>query len=176
LGDPSFERSRGRGSSSGFTAIELVLVIAVTILVGAVGSSAWHTYVVRGQVAASVAQVAELQDHVEAAFRQTGVPPADRRAAGLRVDPRMAGGPYLQSIDIADGRIDILLGAEAHAAIAGQTLSLTPFETTDGRVVWVCGNETPGVGLQPLGFAGGARQASQLRTTIEARYLPPTCR
>jgi len=164
------------GRSGGFTTVELVIVVAVTIVIGIVGGSAWQTYVVRGQIAASLEQAADLQPHVEAAFRQAGVPPADRRAAGVRVDPRIAGGPYLESIDIADGRIDILLGAQADAAIAGQTLSLTPFETADARIVWLCGNQTPGVGLQPLGFAGGAREASQRRTSIEPRYLPPACR
>jgi type IV pilus assembly protein PilA len=176
FGDPCFVRSRERARNSGFTLIELVIVIAVTILIGAAGSSAWHTYEVRAQVATSVEQAAGVQGHVEAAFRQTGVPPANRPAAGLRVDPRIAGGPYLKSIDIVGGRIDLVFGAQADAAIAGQTLSLTPFETADARIVWVCGNETPGIGLHPLGFAGGAGEAPQLRTTIEARYLPPTCR
>jgi hypothetical protein len=53
---------------------------------------------------------------------------------------------------------------------------LTPFETAAGAVVWLCGNERPGAGLEPLGFAGAARQAARALTTIEPRYLPADCR
>jgi hypothetical protein len=43
-------------------------------------------------------------------------------------------------------------------------------------IVWICGNALPGAGLEPLGFAGGARRAVQTITTIDARYLPSACR
>jgi hypothetical protein len=87
-----------------------------------------------------------------------------------------AGGAYVDNIEIVDGRIDLRFGRAADAAIAGQVLSLTPFETADLEVVWVCGSAVPGVGLQPLGFSGGSRQAVQAPTSIEPRYLPPACR
>jgi hypothetical protein len=62
------------------------------------------------------------------------------------------------------------------SVLAGKILSLTPFETADQNVVWVCGNEFSGVGLNPLGFAAGGPQAEQVVTAIEDRYLPPACR
>jgi hypothetical protein len=70
----------------------------------------------------------------------------------------------------------VLYGAQADPSIAGRRISLTPYETVEGSVVWLCGNETPGPGLKPLGFAGGTRQAAQIPTTIEARYLSGPCR
>ena len=75
-----------------------------------------------------------------------------------------------------DGRIDIIYGGQADSAIAGRRISLTPYETAAPDIVWLCGNEIPEPGLQPLGFAGGGCQARQIPTTIEARYLPPACR
>jgi hypothetical protein len=82
----------------------------------------------------------------------------------------------VESVEIVDGRIDILFGSRADGAIAGRRISLTPYETADMEIVWICGNQAPGPGLAPLGFASGGRQAAQLPTTIEARYLRPECR
>ena len=74
------------------------------------------------------------------------------------------------------GRVDVRFGRNADDAIAGRTLSLTPFETADQRVVWLCGNKLPGPGLEPLGFAGGAAEPVQILTLIDVRFLPPSCR
>jgi len=53
---------------------------------------------------------------------------------------------------------------------------LTPFESANRDLFWVCGNRIAGAGLQPLGFANGARQAVQVLAQIEPRYLPSQCR
>jgi len=162
-------------ASRGFTVIELVLVIAVTLLIGALGVSAFWTYVIRARIADSIGTTIGIQEQVVQAFRHTGLPPADRREAGLppsEAEPTMD----IAAVEIADGRIEIHFAETAETAIANRTLSLTPFETVDQQVVWICGNKIPGVGLKPLGFAGGARQAVQVLTSIEPRYLPPTCR
>jgi prepilin-type N-terminal cleavage/methylation domain-containing protein len=162
--------------SRGFTLIELLLVLSVTLLVGAMGLSAYRTYTVRAEIAASLGLATGIQDSVATAFRRAGVPPTDRLSAGLPADPGVAPATNVDSIDIANGRIEIRFSSGADAAIAGRTLSLTPFETADQEIVWVCGNKIPNVGLEPLGFAGGAHQAIQVLTTIESRYLPSTCR
>jgi type IV pilus assembly protein PilA len=159
----------------GFTVIELVLVIAVTSIVGALGYSAWRTHEVRQQVAEGTAGARALQDEVAQSFRRSGEVPATEE--GGRSDSP-AGHParFVASMTVDAGRIDLVYGGEADSAIAGRRISLTPYETAAADVVWLCGNEIPGPGLQPLGFAGGGRQARQIPTTIEARYLPPDCR
>jgi len=164
--------SAGRG----FTLIELVATLAVTALVAAVGLSAYHTHVVRDQVAATLVRSEALQARIAESFRRFGVPPRDAAEAGVAADAGRSLGGYVASVGITDGRIDIHYADTADTAIAGRTLSLTPFETVGRDVVWVCGNALPGVGLEPLGFGGGARRAVQVLTTIEARYLPSPCR
>ena len=158
----------------GFTVIEFLLIAVFTAVTAALGVSAVHTYVVRQQVAASVTLAGAAQDGVARAFRRSGVPPADDTEAGL--PPANSLGDYVEAVRVVDGRIELHFGAAADPAIAQRPLSLTPFETADRTVVWVCGNKVPGVGLEPLGFAGGGRQAVQVLTTIEPRYLPPACR
>jgi type IV pilus assembly protein PilA len=163
-------------SARGFSAPELVIVIAVTALIAGLGASAYKTYVVRGQIAESLALTAGAERQVTQSFARDGDPPANREAAGLSHEKSDDHGPYVDSIDIVDGRIDLHFGNAADAAIAGRTLSLTPFESVSRDVFWVCGNRVAGVGLRPLGFANGARQSIQVVTPIEPRYLPPACR
>ncbi len=162
--------------SKGFTVIELVATLAVTALIAAAGFSAYRTHVVRDRIAATVVRSEPLQARVAESFRRFGVPPRNAAEAGVPHDAGSSLGDYVASVAVSDGRIDIRYHDAADAAIAGQTLSLTPFETVGRDVVWVCGNALPGIGLEPLGFAGGVRQALQTVTTIDGRYLPSACR
>jgi hypothetical protein len=125
----------------------------------------------------SVDYARPAQRLVVASFNTTGTPPIDSSAAG--VGPLLYGSPpetYVDVLEVHHGRIDLRFGDRADAALAGKTLSLTPFETADGEVVWLCGNEIPDVGLSPLGYIAGGPQATHLVSSIEDRYLPPSCR
>ena len=160
-------------SERGLTPIEVVVALAVTGLMVSLVFSAVDTYLVRRQIAESLTLAQPLQHRVAQVFRSSGEPPSDDR--GQRT-AELGGGTYVNSIAIVDGRIDLRFGRAADAAIAGRVLSLTPFETANLEVVWVCGSAAPGVGLHPLGFSGGSRQAAQVPTSIEPRYLPRACR
>jgi hypothetical protein len=149
------------------------------MLMGALAVSAYRTYTIRAQIAAGVAGAAGVQARIVRAFKRDGTPPRDRHAANLPADAVnevTAYVEFVESIEIVDGRVELRFGQRAAEAIKGRVLSLTPFETAEQEVVWVCGNRRAGVGLQPMGFAAGGPQAAQVSTTIDARYLPSTCR
>jgi type IV pilus assembly protein PilA len=174
---PPLPSSRGqRSGQSGFTQLEAVAVLAITLLIGALVVAAVRTYLVRAEIEESIALAKYAQDQVTRAFRRTGAPPADSASADLSDDRLDGAVRYVAETRVTDGRIDLVFGPEANAALEGHTLSLTPFETADRQVVWICGSKVPGVGLNPLGFAGGGPLAVQPATTIERRYLPRTCR
>jgi len=158
---------------SAFTLLELVAVVATTAVVVAVIYSAYRTYKVRDQVEEGLAAAGDIMPHVDDFFRRHGEVPTELAA----VRPHGSGASALvEAVTVVDGRIDVLFGAGADPSIAGRTISVTPYETADMQVVWVCGNNAPGLGLVPLGFAGGGRQASQVPTTVEDRYLSSDCR
>jgi type IV pilus assembly protein PilA len=161
--------------ASGFTLIELVIVIAITGILVALAVSAYRTYSVRKEVAAGIEAAASWEPAVERAFRAMGQVPAGTHEAGPTPNPESLG-RYVESIEIAQGRLDITYGREASSAIAARRVSLTPYETAAREIVWVCGNAVPGRGLEPLGFADGGRQAVQASATVETRYLPSRCR
>jgi type II secretory pathway pseudopilin PulG len=172
----ALSRPKRRSGNDGFTRLEAVIVLAATALIGALGATALRTYLIRAEIAESIAYARYAQDQVTRAFRRTRTPPADGADAGLSNDGPDNGGRYVAATRVDNGRIDLVFGAQASAALAGRTLSLTPFETADQQVVWICGGKEPGVGLEPLGFAAGGPVAVQPSSTIEPRYLPAACR
>jgi pilin len=155
---------------------ELAVVLAMTALLCGLGASAYKTYIVRGQIMQSLRLAARVQAEVTESFRREGEPPADRVSARLPSNGTENLGAYLDSIEVVDGRIDLRFGSGADPALTGRTLSLTPFESANRDISWVCGNHVAGAGLHPLGFANGARQAVQVVTQIAPRYLPSGCR
>jgi hypothetical protein len=158
---------------SAFTLAELGAVLAATSVVVALAYSVYRTYAVRREVSAGIAVANELIPGVTEFFRRHGEVPATLEPTPTHSRPAS---PFVESVSIIDGRIDVLYGAQADPSIDGRRISLTPYETAQGHIVWLCGNETPDLGLEPLGFAGGGRQTTQIPTTVEARYLSGPCR
>src|SRR5262245_21148373 len=98
---------------SGFSALELVLVIAATLIVVALGVSMYRTYSVRAEIAASLEEASPTQRLVAAAFRESATPPADATATGLDATARhFLSSPYVESLEVHNGRIDLIFGAD----------------------------------------------------------------
>jgi hypothetical protein len=168
-------RLSGSAHARGIAAIELAGIIALTLTMVALGASAYRTYSARTQVSASLLAVAPIQALIGHAFKRTGIPPPSEADVPSLQDALLAH-PPIQPIAIDHGRIEIQFGSDAAAALRGKTLYVTPFEATDGRVVWRCGDLPGDVGLYPLGFAAGTSRATNRPTTIERQYLPDDCR
>jgi type IV pilus assembly protein PilA len=160
----------------GFAVIELAMVLAVTAIVLALIASAFRTHSVRSQIGAVIDHAAKAEAAIAREFMHLGEAPPDAGFDSFGGPHSGEGERFVDAITVSAGRIDVRFGENADAAIAGRTLSLTPYETVDLEIVWVCGNEIPGPGLKPLGFSGGGRQSVQIPTTVEARYLPSNCR
>jgi prepilin-type N-terminal cleavage/methylation domain-containing protein len=163
-----------RAPSNGFTVIELVLAIAVTSILAAVVVSAIRTHGIRTQIMSGIDLASPWETVVESSFRTSGQVP--RTWEDLGAGSQIVSSLHVEGIHLADGRIDIVYGNEAASAIAGRRLSLTPYETASQEIIWVCGSHIPELGLQPLGFASGGSQATQVPPTVAARYLPAECR
>lgn len=160
----------------GFTLIELMIVVAIIGILAAIALPAYQDYTIRSQVTEGLTLAASAKTAVAETFSNTGAAPADRTAAGMSAAATDTSGNYVTQVAVANGTITITYGNKANAQIAGQTLSLTPYETQDLSVVWVCGNGVVPAGVSLLGTSGGGATAAVGPTTVINKYLPAACR
>ena len=157
-----------------FTLIELMIVVAIIGILASLAVSAYQTYTVRAQVAEALNFVAAAKVSIINAYKDSGTPPVDRAAAGMTALPTDTQGNYVSQATVANGRLDITFGNNVHQDIFGNTLSVTPYTTTGGNVIWRCGAAPVPAGTSEM--SGGGVTAAHLAPTIELRYLPGTCR
>lgn len=159
-------------TQSGFTLIELMIVVAIIGILASLAISIFQTYTIRTQVAEGLNLSTVAKTPIVETYLEDGVAPANRAAAGLSPNASDTSGGYVSGIDITNGRIDITFGGpDAHAQITGRTLSITPYvQASVNSVAWRCGSDAPpGGGLMDGGDA-------HLAPTVPERYLPSACR
>ena len=161
---------------NGFTLIELMVVVAIIAILASLALSAYQTYTIRAQVAEAVNFGGHAKVPIVDSFLTLGRPPANRAEAGMTVPPTDTSGSYVSQVDVVDGRVDVMMGNNAHADVFGNVFSFTPYVTTGGTIVWRCGAEPAPGGGAVLMSDGGGNSAAYLPPTLPDRYLPRNCR
>lgn len=158
-----------KSSNSGFSLIELMIVVAIVGILAAIAIPAYQNYTVRAQVSEGLTLAGGLKVGMTETFTANGEWPAVTADTGADI---AASGKYVESVTAADGVILVRYGRQASDSIAGDILALAPGVNASGAVVWTCGRASlEGAGTDVV-WQGDAATI----TTVAAKYLPAPCR
>lgn len=151
---------------SGFTLIELMIVVAIIGILAAIAIPAYLNYTVRAQVTEGLNLASSIKAGMVETFASRGEWPQSVAEIGLE-EP--AYGHYVESADVVEGAILITYGGESNEQIQGGVLALVPGISDGGDVSWTCGKAMQDATHEWQG------EAATL-TTIDAKFLPDACR
>jgi type IV pilus assembly protein PilA len=150
-------------SSSGFTLIELMIVVAIIGILSAIAIPAYQNYTIRAQVTEGLTLADGWKVAIAEYYANNGSWPS---SADLTVTVPSIG-KYETGITVTSGAVTIVYGNQVNQSINNSALTLVPYTDDNDDVLWQCGLATPPSGNIASGATNG--------TTLTAQYLPTSC-
>ena len=154
----------------GFTWIELVMVIAVVAILGAMAIPSMQDTALKKQVKEGLGLADVAKAGVQMAYAMGGQLPADNTAAGLPVSNKIVSN-MVKDVVVEQGAITLTFGNSASKLLDGKHVTLRPAVMpgeTRVPIAWVCHDLPAPAGMELRGAAD--------RTDIQPSYLPVECR
>ena len=136
---------------SGFTLIELMIVIAIIGILAAIALPAYNDYTARAQVSEAVNLASGLKLQVADVYADTGTLVGVASGADGIPLANTVLGKYTTGVSVADSVIEATVGGDASALVAAGTITLTP-TVNAGSLEWAC------------------------TSSLDPKYLPAACR
>ena len=141
---------------SGFTLIELMIVVAIIGILAAIAIPQYQNYVARAQASEALSLASGGKVALAEYFNTKGEFPETNEKAGMAATVTDISGKYVESVtvsrteatgdDAATGKLTVLFRSTAHTLLAGGEMALTGTDN-GGSISWVCSsasNSNPG--------------------------------
>lgn len=144
-----FARSR---TVSGFTLIELMIVVAIIAILAAIAVPQYKDYLIRSQASEGFVTASGAKAAVWEYVHNTGRFPPSNESAGLPPGSSISG-KYVSSVELQNTGVILIAyqRPDSNEALKHETITLSPIDTT-GAIGWTC------------------------RSSLNNRYLPTSCR
>ncbi len=127
---------------TGFTLIELMIVVAIVAILAAIALPAYQKYTARSKFTEVITATSGVKQQVELCMYDKGfastscVNSASGAGWAIKADTAYAT-PYMQKIQVSNGTITAT--ASSGENLNGATYSLTPVSGAAGQVTWTIG-------------------------------------
>lgn len=154
---------------AGFTWIELVLVLAVIAIIGAMAIPGMQDTALKKQVKEGLDLADVARKGVQAYWSASGDLPKDNDEAGVPAKDKIVGS-MVKEVEVDKGAIHITYGNNASKALTGLRVTIRPAVVKDEPkvpIAWLCHNVAVPDKMEVKG---------QDRTDIPPKWLPVECR
>ncbi len=153
----------------GFSAIEMMVVVAIIAILAMVAIPSSMQRIVREQVVAAIPLADVAKEPINYAWTSLKTLPVDNSQANLPLPEKVVSN-FISALEVQNGAIHMTFGNKAHPQLQGKILSIRPAVIEESQrvpIAWVCGNAMPPNNMVVMGGN---------RTNVPKEYLPGICR